>query len=100
MTDLRVGPAVRGEAFDISVNGVLHQAFPGETVAGALLAAGINVFRRTEESGRERGQFCGMGVCYDCLVDVDGHASRRACMTAVAPGMTVNVPGLAEDHAE
>jgi len=100
MVDLRVAPAGRGQAFDISVNGTRLQAYPGETVAGALLAAGINIFRKTDETGRERGQFCGMGVCYDCLVNVDGHHSRRACMTAASPGMTIIVPALAKDRVE
>ncbi|MCW5707782.1 (2Fe-2S)-binding protein [Shinella sp.] len=100
MIDLRVAPVKRGQPFDISVNGMPVRAYPGETVAGALLAAGMNVFRKTRETGRERGQFCGMGVCYDCLVDVDGQRSQRACMTACKPGMTIEIPALSKDRAE
>ncbi|MGQ3215198.1 MAG: (2Fe-2S)-binding protein [Shinella sp.] len=100
MMDLRVTPVNRGHAFTISVNGKAVPAYPGETVAGALLAAGMNIFRKTDETGRERGQFCGMGVCYDCLVAVDGRHSQRACMTAVAPGMTIEVPALTKERAE
>ncbi|MFB8344588.1 (2Fe-2S)-binding protein [Brucella cytisi] len=94
MRDLRVVPVDRGLSFEVSVNGIQIQAFPGETVAGVLLAAGINIFRKTQETDCERGQFCGMGVCYDCLVDVDERRSQRACMTAVNPGMRIVVPAF------
>jgi|SRR5580700_8428616 predicted molibdopterin-dependent oxidoreductase YjgC len=99
MIDLRVAGVDRGQPFDISVNGKSVPTYLGETVAGALLAAGINIFRQTYETGRERGQFCGMGVCYDCLIDID-RRSQRACMTAVAPGMKIEVPALSKDRAE
>lgn len=92
MSDRRVAPLDRGHAFDVSVNGKPIRAYPGETVAGVLVAAGINVFRKTDETGRERGQFCGMGVCYDCLVGIDGRRAQRACMTAAMPGMTIEIP--------
>lgn len=100
MVDLRVVPVGRGQAFDVSVNGARFPAYPGETVAGVLAASGINVFTTTYETDRERGQFCGMGVCYDCLVEVDGRHSQRACMTAAAPGMKIVVPALAEGRAQ
>ncbi len=100
MFGLRVAPVNRGVPFDISVNGKSIPAYPGETVAGALLAAGINIFRKTYEGDRGRGQFCGMGVCYDCLVDIDGRHSQRACMTAAAPGMMIEVPAVLKEPAE
>ena len=60
----------------------------GESLAAALTAAGIRDFRRTW-SGAARGIFCGMGVCQDCLVEVDGRPSQRACMTKLDRPMTV-----------
>ena len=66
-------------------------ALEGETVAAALTAAGIRTLR-TNERGEPRGVFCGMGVCFDCLVRIDGRASQRACMTKVAGGMRIE-PG-------
>lgn len=99
MMERRVGPITRGEAFQIFVNGRAVPAYQGETIAGALLAAGITVFRRTMETGAQRGQFCGMGVCYDCLVDFDEEFSVRACMTAVVPGMKITVPDQQGDEA-
>ncbi|MDJ0950429.1 MAG: FAD-dependent oxidoreductase [Alphaproteobacteria bacterium] len=53
---------------------------PGETLAAALTAAGLRELRETAR-GAPRGLFCGMGVCQDCLVEIDGRANRRACMT-------------------
>lgn len=92
MTDRRVEPVDRGKSFHIYVNGRALPAYRGETVAGVLLAAGIRCFRRTVETGAERGQFCGMGVCYDCLIDHDDQFSVRACMTPAVPDMDVSVP--------
>lgn len=60
----------------------------GESVAAALTAAGVTVFRRTR-SGAERGMFCGMGVCQDCLVRIDGKANQRACMVKVDAPMRI-----------
>lgn len=62
----------------------------GETVAAALLAAGLRGFRATPVSGAPRAPWCMMGVCFDCLVEIDGVASRQACMVTVRPGMIVH----------
>lgn len=94
--DLRVTSVDRGQPFEIFVNGMPFRAYQGETVAGVLLAAGIQTFRHTDETGLGRGQFCGMGICYDCLIDVDGHRAQRACMTAAAPGMEIAIPEVEE----
>lgn len=87
----------RGPPFEIRVNNSPLRAYPGETIAGVLLASGINIFRRTLENGTERGQFCGMGICYDCLVEVDGRPLSRACMTAAAPGLEITLPPMAHE---
>ena len=76
--------------FNINVNGQPIPARHGQTIAVALLAAGRRVFRRTER-GELRGLFCGMGVCFDCLVTVNGLAEQRACMTPVQPGMQIQL---------
>ncbi len=69
------------------------EARKGETVAAALTAAGVVALRRTRNGG-ERGLFCGMGVCQDCLVEIDGMPNRRACMAKVESGMQVRGQGL------
>ncbi|MGQ9490345.1 MAG: (2Fe-2S)-binding protein [Anaerolineae bacterium] len=73
----------------ITVDGEPVPAYPGETVATVLLATGRRTFRHTDRFATPRGLFCGMGICYDCLVTVDGQPGARACMTTVQPGMTV-----------
>ena len=60
----------------------------GESLAAALVSAGIVAFRETR-GGEMRGMFCGMGVCQDCLIEVDGKPNQRACMTRLEGPMTV-----------
>lgn len=63
-------------------------AYPGQSVAEALLAAGISRFREGP-GGAPRGPYCLMGACFECLVTVDGQPGRQACMTEVRDGMCV-----------
>ena len=85
--NLRIQQGVdRGQPFEIHVNGQTVTAYPGETIATVLLAEGWQMFRHTALSGEPRGPFCGMGLCYDCLVTVNGHPNVRACVTHVQPG--------------
>lgn len=74
------------EAFEIHLDGRSLQAFPGESIAAAMIAAGEYTFR--DSDGEARGMFCGMGVCGECQVLVNGR-SRRACLLKAAPGMQV-----------
>jgi predicted molibdopterin-dependent oxidoreductase YjgC len=76
------------DPFTIEVDGAFITACDGQTVAAALIAAGKQMFRHMP-SGAPRGFFCGMGVCFDCLVTVDGLADQRACMTPVRQGMRI-----------
>jgi thioredoxin reductase len=72
----------------ILFDGRTIEARHGESLAACLTAAGIRNFRTTA-TGADRGMFCGMGVCQDCLVEVDGRPNERACMTKVTGPMTV-----------
>ena len=86
---LRLGPELeRGPRLTVVVEGRPVEAHEGETVATVLLAEGMETTRTTAQ-GFPRGVFCGMGVCFDCLVVVDGVPNTRACMTWVREGMTV-----------
>lgn len=78
----------RGPRVDLQLDGRPVEAYAGETVAAVLLAEGEIATRRTV-GGKPRGIFCGMGVCFDCLVVVDGIPNTRACMTWVRNGMQV-----------
>ncbi|MBL8311484.1 MAG: (2Fe-2S)-binding protein [Burkholderiales bacterium] len=71
------------------VEGRPVQARAGDTVAAAMLAVGVAVFRETPVSGAPRAPLCMMGVCFDCLVEVDGRPNVQACMTPVAEGMQI-----------
>lgn len=76
---------LRGEPFTFMFAGAAVPAHPGETIGAALLAAGIRDLRTTRQQGRPRGLFCGIGVCFDCLVTVNGVPSQRACLTPARP---------------
>ncbi|MCI1261781.1 MAG: (2Fe-2S)-binding protein [Tetrasphaera jenkinsii] len=70
-------------------DGQAVDAAPGQTVGAALIAAGHQTLRRTRVGSRPRGMFCGIGVCFDCLVVVDDRPDVRACLTLAEPGMRV-----------
>jgi predicted molibdopterin-dependent oxidoreductase YjgC len=61
----------------------------GDSVAVALLAEGVAACRTTPSRGLPRGPYCLMGVCFDCLVVIDGIGSRQGCLVTVAEGMRV-----------
>lgn len=79
----------KGRAVKISVDGNLIDAYEGETIAAALLSAGIRTFRLSRKHKEPRSLFCGMGICFECLVSVDGVHAVRACITPVADGIQV-----------
>ncbi len=83
-------------------DGQTVRARVGQSLAAALTEAGLRSFRDTVK-GAERGVFCGMGVCQDCLVTVDGQPNRRACMTPAEAGAEVRrqvpLPDLSEGPA-
>jgi len=70
------------------VDGRLLDVPEGVTVAAALLGAGEDAFRDSV-AGSPRGPLCGMGICFECRVTIDGAPGRRACLEPVADGMRV-----------
>jgi sarcosine oxidase subunit alpha len=81
--------AERSTPVAISVDGKIIQARSGDTVAAALLVNGIDRCRTTPVTGSPRAPYCMMGVCFDCLVTIDGIGSRQACLVPVRQGMKV-----------
>jgi len=80
----------RGRQVSLTIDGTPATAYLGESVAAALLADGRNdLSTRTTGAGDQRGLFCGMGVCFDCLAVVDGVPNTRACVTWVQEGMAI-----------
>ncbi|MEU3896507.1 (2Fe-2S)-binding protein [Streptomyces sp. NPDC045251] len=73
----------------ISVDGEPLGFVEGQTVAAALVASGRLAWRTTRGGRRPRGVFCGIGVCFDCLVTIDGVGGQRACLIPARAGMTV-----------
>lgn len=84
-------------AVTILIDGHPFAARAGDSVAAALLASGRPACRTTAASGDPRGPFCMMGVCFDCLVVIDGRANQQGCLVAVAEGMEVETQKGARD---
>ena len=72
----------------LSVNGVRVSMPQGSTVAAVVLQAGVSSFRRSV-TGEARGPLCGMGICFECRVNVNGVAHVRSCQTLCENGMDV-----------
>ena len=88
---IRPGPA---EAVRFTVDGDPVAGVRGQTIAGALLASGTLAWRTTASAGRPRGVFCGIGVCFDCTVTVNGLPDVRACQRRAVEGDVVETgPG-------
>ncbi|MFE7649059.1 (2Fe-2S)-binding protein [Streptomyces phaeoluteigriseus] len=89
MNPLELVGARPGAPFTVTFDGREIEVLPGQTIAAALWSAGVVAWRTTREGGRPRGVFCGIGVCFDCLVTVDGSPGRRACLTPATPGADI-----------
>jgi aerobic-type carbon monoxide dehydrogenase small subunit (CoxS/CutS family) len=74
---------------EFTFDGESISAITGQSVAAALLAANQRALRKTRFNNNERGVFCGIGVCFDCLVVIDGITNQRACLIEAKPGMKV-----------
>ena len=79
----------RGQPLEIDVDGKKIAAYPGETVATAMIAAGLRTFRHTSDKNEPRGMFCGIGLCFECRMVINGVPNTRACQTLVTPGCRV-----------
>lgn len=88
--DFRIDEALeRGQKVTLIVDGVSVPAYEGESVAAALLADGRRILRTTPRRGEARGMYCGIGICFDCVMTVDGRPNVRTCQTPVRAGMQV-----------
>jgi len=80
------------ETVSLTVNGTPVTMPEGSMVAAAVLKAGFTSFRRSV-SGEMRGPLCGMGVCFECRVTINGETHARSCQTLCASGMEVRTDG-------
>ena len=78
-------------AFTVEVDGKTVPARPGDTVAALLLLDGAGATRRSSVSGEPRAAYCMMGVCFECLVEIDGVASRQGCLVEARHGMRIRL---------
>jgi predicted molibdopterin-dependent oxidoreductase YjgC len=82
-------PDADAAMIEVTVDGRAIRVRAGDTVAAALLSAGILASRAADVSGAPRAPYCMMGVCFECLVTVDGLGNRQGCLLTVAPGMRI-----------
>ena len=73
--------------FQIIIDGVVVMVPRGVTVAAAMMNAGLPL--RLSVTGQPRAVLCGMGICHECRLTIDGRAQQRSCLVTVAPGMTI-----------
>ena len=85
-TPLRLVEAQPEASFPVTFDGRALDALPGQSIAAVLWSAGIRSWRTTRVKERPRGVFCGIGVCFDCLVTVNDVPNQRACLVAARPG--------------
>ena len=74
---------------DVEFDGHPLAVLGQRSVAAALLAAGVSRFRSTPVSGSPRAPYCMMGVCFECLLEINGVANLQACLVQVEPGMKI-----------
>ena len=77
------------EQIAVTVNGSLVVVAPGTSVAAAMMRAGASC--RTSVRGEPRGPLCGMGICFECRVAVDGQLHVRSCQMLCREGMEVTL---------
>ncbi|APR39168.1 (2Fe-2S)-binding protein [Paraburkholderia sp. SOS3] len=92
----------------VELDGVALQVPSGCSVAAALLVSGVTRFRSTPVSGSARAPYCMMGVCFECLMEIDGEPNRQTCLIEVRDGMKIRsqegardlMAGAVEGHHE
>ena len=85
----RLRPDAAAVAIEVEVEGRTIRVPQDASAAAAVLLAGLSSIRDTAIGGGERAPYCLMGVCFDCLAEIDGMPNRQSCMIAVRPGMRI-----------
>ena len=83
-------PDAGGATIEVTIDGRSVSVRAGDTVAAALLVSGVLASRVADVSGAPCAPYCMMGVCFECLVTVDGVGNRQGCLVPVAPGMRID----------
>ncbi|MFJ9898429.1 (2Fe-2S)-binding protein [Streptomyces sp. NPDC091280] len=77
------------EHVTVTIDGTPSRAWAGQSVTAALVTAGVWPVRRNQVNGEPRGPFCGMGVCLECEVTINGRQNARSCTAHVTDGMDI-----------
>lgn len=89
----------RPEAIEFVFDQRRLSATPGQTLAAALLAAGVRTWGTRRQDGAPCGVYCGIGVCYGCHIVLNGRPNTRACLVRVEDGDTATTQeGTGHDH--
>ena len=80
---------MRPKNITIKINGKETTACQGDTVLASLVASGHKILKKSRKLNENRGPLCGMGVCYECQVTINGVPNQRACMTEVEDQMMI-----------
>jgi len=82
-------PDLAGTPVSFTLDGRAVEGREGDTVASALLAVGVETCRTSAVGGEPRAPYCLMGVCFECLVTVNGVGNQQGCLVPLRPGMSV-----------
>ncbi|MCK4836691.1 MAG: (2Fe-2S)-binding protein [Candidatus Aminicenantes bacterium] len=91
MKALRVKNIQRKEKLTLIVNGKEIEAYRGESLLAALMAAGYKNLKKSPVRGEPRGALCGMGVCFECLVSINGIPNLRSCLVEVEDNLEIKI---------
>jgi hypothetical protein len=85
----RLRPEGPAGTIAVEVEGRAMRVPAGASAAAAVLLAGLPSIRETPVTGSTRLPYCMMGVCFDCLAEIDGVPNRQSCMVSARPGMRI-----------
>ena len=87
-----------GVPLEFTYEGQTVEGFQGESIASALMRAGIISVRSTARLQQRRGYYCGMGICWECAVHIDGTGVVRSCAFPVSRALNVREVAAATDE--
>lgn len=90
-------PHQRGPRLNVTVDGEPVEAYAGETAATVLIAAGHIMYQHAATEHPHKCLFCGMGVCFNCVLTINGIPNTRACLTTVTEGMVIETNWSSDD---
>lgn len=93
----RLISTAKSHYIEMTINGLRYRVPQGITVWSALAIHDQTITRLAPVTEEKRSAYCAMGVCFECLVEIDGMPNQQACMKVVTPGMTINRQQITEN---